>query len=126
MNNIFDDADIVYQYTRKQALEDGVLADLTDIAKEAGFCFPVAVTQGVLNVLTDTSVPGQDFMGRAWDMLMILKASIRGAESNDVIHFSPLFVLEGRHQAQPVNMWVKCGPGDEGEAVLTIMLEGED
>jgi len=125
MSNLFDDADIVYKYTRKQALEDGVLADLTDLAKEAGIRLPLAVTQGVYGVLADTSSPGQDFKGRAWDMLMIFRLHARSAES-DEIHFAPLFTTAGSKQAGPVSMWAKCGPGDDGEAVITIMLQGED
>jgi len=31
-------------YTRRQALDDGVLVDVSEMAREAGFRFPVAVT----------------------------------------------------------------------------------
>ena len=34
---------VIYAYTRAQAIEDGVLADVTETAKEAGFKLPVAV-----------------------------------------------------------------------------------
>ena len=33
----WDDAEIISIYTRAQAIEDGVLVDVTDTAKEAGF-----------------------------------------------------------------------------------------
>ena len=125
MGNLFDDADIVYKYTRSQALEDGVLVDLTELAKEAGIKFPLAVTSAVYGVLEDTSSPGQDFQGRAWDMLMIFRMHARSTQS-DEIHFAPLFTREGSKHAGPVPMWAKCGPGDDGKAVITIMLEGED
>ena len=35
---------VIYSYTRKQAIEDGVLVDITDVAKEAGIKYPVAIT----------------------------------------------------------------------------------
>ena len=43
----WDDAEIIYPYTRAQALEDGVLVDVSEIAKEAGIKFPVALTAAV-------------------------------------------------------------------------------
>ena len=52
--NIWKDAEIIAAYSRRDALEDGVLVDLSDLAREAGFKFPLAVTQGVWAVLNST------------------------------------------------------------------------
>jgi len=125
MNNPFDDADIVFKYTRQQAIEDGVLVDISEMAREAGIKFPVAATQGVFAVLSETSATGQDFEGRTWDLLMVFRMQAKASDS-DVIHFAPLFVMESDGKAKPIPMWAKCGPGDHGEGVITIMLEGED
>jgi len=125
MKNPFDDADIVFKYTRKQALDDGVLVDVSEVAREAGIKFPVAVTQGVFGILNETSSPGQSFQGRLWDLLMIFRMSISASKSDEV-HFSGYFVMPGSEKAKPVSMWAKCGPGDDGEPVITVMLEGED
>ena len=38
---------VIYSYTREQALKDGVLVDVTQMEKEVGFIYPVAVTSGV-------------------------------------------------------------------------------
>jgi len=38
---------VIFSYTRKQAIEDGVLVDLTPFAKETGFKIPVACTAAV-------------------------------------------------------------------------------
>ena len=32
----------IYSYSRQQAIDDGVLVDITEMAQEAGFRFPVA------------------------------------------------------------------------------------
>ena len=125
MSVIFEEADVVFRYTRKQALSDGVLVDISGPAKESGIKFPVAVTQGVFAVLNDTGSPGQDVKGRTWDLLLVFKMNAKFSEG-DEIHFSPLFVINGADKAQSIPMWAKCGPGDEGEPVITIMLEGED
>jgi hypothetical protein len=41
---MFEEADLIYSYTRADALRDGVLIDLTATAREAGICWPVALT----------------------------------------------------------------------------------
>jgi hypothetical protein len=46
--NEMDENEIIYSYTRKQAIADGVLIDVTELAKEAGFKCPVAFTSSVL------------------------------------------------------------------------------
>jgi hypothetical protein len=122
------DGEVIFKYTRQQAIEDGVLIDLSDMAKEAGLKFPVAVTAGVYSVLNNTEVPAQDFNGRAWDMFTILISAIRNSKGGDTIYFAPLFATKtgGRPKLAPVNLWAKCGPGDDLNPVITVMLEGED
>jgi hypothetical protein len=43
----WDDAEVIYAYTRAQAIEDGVLIDVSSVASEAGIKFPVAMTRTV-------------------------------------------------------------------------------
>ena len=38
---------VIFAYTRAQAIEDGVLVDVSDTAREAGFKIPVAVSRSV-------------------------------------------------------------------------------
>ena len=47
MNNPYDGFDVIYTYTREQAIEEGVLIDVSEMASEAGFKWPVAVTVNV-------------------------------------------------------------------------------
>ena len=127
--NLWAGFEIIHAYTREQALEDGVLVDITKWAQEAGFRIPVAVTCGVWNILKPSekqAANGEDATGRTWDMLMILRLSIRGAKHTDEIHFAPLFTMDSEQNRIPIKMWSKCGPGDHAEPVITVMLEGED
>lgn len=68
---MFDDSDLIHVYTRAQAIEDGVLVDVTETAKEAGIRYPVAITQAVWAeyVAVPDGVEGQDENGRLWDIL---------------------------------------------------------
>lgn len=126
---LWEGAEVISVYTRAQALEDGVLVDLTGWAQEAGFNIPVAVTRGVWDVLKpseELEAEGEDEAGRAWDLFTVLLDAIRGASGGDEVHFAPLFTLKAGQRPEPVEMWAKCGPGDDAEPVITVMLRGED
>ncbi len=76
-NNLFDETDVIFRYTREQAIADGVLLDLTEWARETGFTVPVACTAAVWN---DYIVPpqemyqfGQSERGRAHDLLWMVR-----------------------------------------------------
>ena len=133
MKDIFKDDDIVFSYTRKQAIEDGVLFDVTEQAKELGFKFPVAITSAVQADLMDIPnvVKYQTYRGRLFDVLFMLLVNIKAASNKgkSLINFSLFMPIgEGYDFKMEVNYHLKslCGPGDEGEAVITIMLPEED
>ncbi len=46
MSNNFE---MIHSYTRKQAIDDGLLIDVSEMAKEAGFKWPIAITATVWN-----------------------------------------------------------------------------
>ena len=117
---------VIFTYTRTQALEDGQLVDISKIAREAGFKFPVAITCGVNELLNDTTRPGQSFEGRAWDMLMVLRFQIKKSHNSDTIYFAPLFNAKAHKELIPYELWAKCHAGDNFEPVITVMLISED
>jgi hypothetical protein len=120
-------------YTRRQAIEDGVLVDLMQaetvrLVREAGFKFPVAMTAvafaATVAELGQPLPEGQGIQGRLWDVLWMLTCAIKTAGSTDRVKFR-VNVWNGRRRDE-VKLWSLCGPGDDGEPVVTIMLEGED
>ena len=129
LNNPFENAPVIFQYSRAQAIEDGVLIDLTEWAKELGFKIPVACTAAVWNgyvVPTErTRELGQSERGRAHDLLWMLFNAIRECGSGDGLLFQVMF-LQTPHRHVVVKLKSVCGPGDHGEPVLAIMLPGED
>src|SRR4051812_2206240 len=76
---MFDNADLIFAYTRADAIRDGVLIDVTATAKEAGFKYPVAVTAAVWAecVAIPPGVVCQDESGRLWDVVTMLRWAIR-------------------------------------------------
>lgn len=121
--------EIIYAYSRKQAIEDGVLIDISEIASEAGFKFPVAVTDTVYHqyIIPPSELEGlQDVQGRLWDMLVMLNHTVRNAKAQDsIIYFSVRFLMKLK-KYEDVQLKAVCGPGDDGEAVITIMFPQED
>jgi hypothetical protein len=121
---------VIFSYTRAQALADGVLVDLTPLAKEAGFRIPIAVTEAVyLDYLKPSAAhaaESQSFDSRAWDLLQVLRFAAAVHPDHDTILFKVLFILTPGCPPEPVSLKAICGPGDEGEPVLTILLPLED
>lgn len=119
--------DVIYSYSRKQALEDGVLVDLSDLGREAGIKFPVAVTNAVWSeyINVPEGVVGQDERGRAWDIVWMIRMAIASGKGGEKIRYS-LLVRNDNRRSQIVNLKAICGPGDDMEPVITIMLPDED
>lgn len=44
---MFEKADYIHRYSRADALRDGVLIDVSAVAREAGIRYPVALTRAV-------------------------------------------------------------------------------
>ena len=129
-SNPFEDAPVIFSYTRQQAIEDGVLVDLTEWARETGFVIPVACTSevwhGHIEPPPDTAELGQSQRGRAHDVLWMLYLAIRkGANSNEQLMFEVAF-LQASGRVESVQLKAICGPGDHGEPVLTILMPHED
>jgi hypothetical protein len=63
--------DLIHAYTRADALRDGVLIDVSAVAREAGIRYPVALTRTVYErcLRVPPGVPCQDESGRLWDVL---------------------------------------------------------
>ena len=135
--------DVIYAYTRTQAIADGELIEVTDMAKEAGVKFPTAVTTAVWNdyVTVPEELKGQqDVKGRLWDILWIFTCAVRSRQitgeigtfqviiakpdkgdwrSNEQIH-------EGSRMHRLVTLKTVCGPSDDGSPCITIMKPEED
>lgn len=126
---MFDDRDIIHIYSRAHAIRDGALIDITALAHEAGFRFPVALTRAVWErcVKVPDGVTGQDDEGRTWDIASVLAAAIRRGADGRAVSFA-VHVRTGDRRGTPAAtpLVAVCGPGDDGEPCVTVMLPGED
>lgn len=126
--NPFDDAEIVYAYTRKQAVEDGEQVDVSTVAQEAGIRFPVYLTRAVWGryVEVPPGVVAQDEQGRLWDILIMFAWQAKRADT-DLIAFR-LYVRNTNRRPRLVTLKAVCGPKDidDAQPAITIMLPDDD
>jgi hypothetical protein len=143
---MFDKSDVIFAYTRADAIADGVLVDLTDykaegmeetLATSRGIKLPVAVTSTVYGqyiALPEDYKGEQTFAGRLSDVFSNFVLTVllvpENREKSEI--FFPLVLPtiseDGKDSGEEIKTMLKAhiGPGDTTAPVLTIMLPDED
>ena len=129
-NNDSPFGEVIYAYTRAQAIADGVQVEVSKLATEAGIRFPVFLTRGVYDqfVTVPEGVTGQDETGRLWDILTMLKFAIRRSRAGvDRIPVA-LYVRNDNCAAKLIKLIATCGAldMDDPQPAITVMLPTED
>jgi hypothetical protein len=125
---MFENADLIHRYSRADAIRDGVLIDVSAVADEAGIRYPVALTCAAWErcVTIPPGVECQDEAGRLWDVVWLLACAMRRATAREV-RFGVHVCNDNRDGTLPlVQLKAVCGPGDQGEPCITVMLPEED
>ena len=122
-------ADVISTYSRQDAIEDGVLVDVSqsNAYRDAGFAYPVALTTAVFEIVNGISPrhAHETFDARLYDVLFLARIAARRHPNADTVHFQVL--MTPRHgPRRTFTFKMICGPGDDGEPVLTILLPDED
>lgn len=131
---MFENAEVIHSYSREQAIEDGFLVDVTEVAHEAGFLLNTAVTRAVWEgCVTWTDEDSrrqtyQDERGRLWDLIWMAAFAARRNKGLSELLYEYRCVPRGGRGRLPRKKVLKLhiGPGDAGEPVVTIMLPDED
>lgn len=120
-------------YSRAQAIEDGVLADLSEIAPDVTrqhYKHPIAATAAVWAIIEKAAtnkrtkeVEVSSVKGIVHDMLWMSRTYKRQIDRSTVM-FRVKIVGAGRQKLYDFKLVV--GPGDKAEPVITIMLPNED
>ena len=117
-------SEIIFSYTRKQAIEDGTLVPVNQsLMYQAGFKYPTVITQGLHGTMEEADKGGwASYQGMLWDVLNGMKFAtiLMKNKKTDRVHFT-IRIGTRAHALYSV-----CHPDDEGKPCLTIMLEGED
>jgi hypothetical protein len=118
--NLF--GEMLYSYSRAQAIADGVLVDLSNVDSiRQHWKHPFACTSAVWAVIEEAlTKEGQDLAGICHDISTMAKFAIRGAREGDQL----LFTVKIAGRNHPLKLHI--GPGDTAAPVLTLMLPDED
>jgi len=89
--------EVIHSYTRQQAIEDGVLVDVTSTpeAKEAGFRASLCMTRGVYSLVeVPAGLDGiQDLKGRLWDTLFVAATAFCASEDKYFVPFQVSYLV---------------------------------
>jgi hypothetical protein len=118
---------LIFAYTRKDALANGVLVDITKRAKEVGFSVPIAVTSAVWHRFIE--IPNAVFQPmeteRVRKMLLAL-CDVVLADWEKGKWFFPLRVESALGKASMVTLKGVLAKDDDGAFAFTVMLPDED
>lgn len=122
--------EVIYSYSRAQAVADGVQVEVTKVAAEAGIRFPVFLTRTVFDayVTVPPDVSGQDEAGRLWDIVWMTRfAIIRAKPGADRLPVA-LYVRNDNRAAKLIKLVATCGPLDidDPQPAITVMMPDED
>jgi|SRR5215475_3776627 len=128
--SVFTRAELIASYSRAQALEDGVLIDAMqgDFAEvsQQHYRDPLAMTASVFALLEQAVNNPRwlnDYKGIWADILWMSRCTGQHLDEH-----TKLFqvIIQGAGRKHTHTFKIVCGPGDEGERVLTVMLPDED
>lgn len=119
-NNPF--GDVIFRYTRANAIADGVLVDLSEVETvKQHWKFPFACTDTVFALMeTAIEASGCDLAGILHDISICAKAEAHRGGRQNLILFK-VCIGDKLHDLK-----LHIGPGDTAAPVLTLMFPHED
>jgi hypothetical protein len=122
--------EVIFAYSRAQAVADGVQVEVTKVAAEAGIRFPMFLTRAVYDayVTVPEGVTAQDESGRLWDIVWMTRFGIlRARPGVDRIPVA-LYVRNDNRGSRLIKLIATCGPLDidDPQPAITVMLPDED
>lgn len=127
--------DLIYTYTRQQAIDDGVLVDLmqpdlVELVHNAGIKYPVAMTTTAFGDYVELTPAAKracnDIKGRLWDVLWMFRVAVRQQRGDSREILFQFYCVTDRIRPTLCILKAVIGPGDQGEPVITIMHPWED
>lgn len=114
--------DVIFRYTRANAIADGVLVNLSEVETvKQHWKFPFACTDTVFAIIeTAIETGSHDLPGIMHDIGICAKAEAHRGGRQDQIHFK-VGIGNKLHDLK-----LHIGPGDTAAPVLTLMLPHED
>lgn len=127
---------VIYAYTRAQAIDDGVLVEVPEIASRgAGFKVPMAMTASAWGSTVGFGTDLAELLAKATAVLSAAMMEYRQSEHRarmglgEPVGDRLAFAYDAEREeggVDVVHLVMVIGPGDNAEPVGTVMLPGED
>ena len=126
---------VISAYTRARAIEEGILVDVSETAREAGFSIPVALSRSVMDRIVALPEGYRGFQsenGRLWDVLWMARHHALRAPDSDRVRMCVLvrdIRKDLRDSDRPPRKHypiVAIGAGDDGGPAITIIFPEDD
>ena len=115
-------AEIIHEHSWLTMIASGELVEVSDLAREAGFVIPTAITANLSAIMDYKMAVGENRTGRLWDLLSVASWQIKRAPQDvDRVIFRVKFDRVSHECMASVG---PKGPSDPSPAI-TIWLGGE-
>jgi hypothetical protein len=139
-----NDMKVIYSYTTKQAIEDGVLVKIdSGILKEIGIKFPVYLTDTVYRRYVEVPADFKDFQdlsGRLFDVLYMFANSAKNSDSRILYYWFTCLLrkdataqanekksgISRHHKDVRLKAVITAQDIDDASPAIFIMLPSED
>lgn len=113
---------------RQQAIQAGILIDVTEDAQKLGLTFPVTVTKPLwdIGIAPLPELSEQDKAERLRDVLMAFRLRLAGQTTlSPLIDFPAMLSLPPGGVPQPVPLFALIQPDEQNRATATLLLPNE-
>ena len=113
---------------REQAIQAGILIDVTEDAKKLGLTFPITVTKPLwdIGIAPGPELSETDKAERLRDVLMAFRLRLAGQTTlSPLIDFPAMLALPPGGIPQPVPLFALIQPDEQNRATATLLLPNE-
>ncbi len=113
---------------RQDAIQSGILIDVTPTAQQLGLTFPVTITKPLwdIGIVTNQSLSQEEQSGRLRDVLMAFRLRLASlATISPLIDFPALLTMPPSTVPQPVPLFAIIQPDGANQANVTLLLPNE-
>jgi len=121
-------ADIPVIRDRQEAIQSGILIDVTPTAQQLGLTFPVTITKPLwdIGIVTNQSLSQDEQSARLRDVLMAFRLRLASlATISPLIDFPALLTMPPATVPQPVPLFALIQPDGNNQANVTLLLPNE-
>lgn len=113
---------------RQEAIQSGILIDVTPTAQQLGLTFPVTITKPLwdIGIVTNQSLSQEEQSARLRDVLMAFRLRLASlATISPLIDFPALLTMPPATVPQPVPLFALIQPDGNNQANVTLLLPNE-